>query len=29
MTLSPEHQQAICTIVRMLSEPAAVRRPGG
>ena len=22
MTLSPEHQQAICTIVRMLSEPA-------
>ena len=29
MTLSSEHQQAICTIVRMLSEPAAVRRPGG
>ena len=23
MTLSPEHQQAICTVVRMLSEPAA------
>jgi transcriptional regulator with XRE-family HTH domain len=29
MTLTPEHQQAICTIVRVLSEPAAVRRRGG
>jgi transcriptional regulator with XRE-family HTH domain len=29
MTLPPEHQQAICTIVRMLSDPAAVRRRGG
>jgi hypothetical protein len=24
MTLRPEHQQGICTFVRMLSEPAAV-----
>jgi transcriptional regulator with XRE-family HTH domain len=29
MILSPEHQQAICRIVRMLSEPGAVRRRGG
>ena len=29
MILRPEHQQAICAVVRMLSEPAAVRRRGG